>query len=50
MKRNFELQALSDLGKAYPEQARQYLRYTLRNFLYPRYRKIILKYLFSGHF
>jgi glycosyltransferase involved in cell wall biosynthesis len=50
MKRNFELQALSDLGKDYPEQAKKYLRYTLSNFLYPRYRKFILKYIFTGHF
>ena len=50
MKRNFELQALSDLGKAYPEQAKKYLHFSLSNFLYPRYRRIILKYLFTGHF
>lgn len=48
MKRNFELQALHDLSKDFPNEAKKYLQVSLFNFLHAKYRKFILKYLFTG--
>jgi len=50
MKRNFELLALSELGRDFPDEAKKYLHVSLINFFHAKYRKFILKYLFTGQF
>ena len=50
MKRNFELLAISELGKNFPNEAKKYLHVNLMNFFHAKYRKFILKYLFTGQF
>jgi len=50
MKRNFELLALSELGKDFPNEAKKYLHVNPINFFHAKYRKFILKYFFTGQF
>jgi hypothetical protein len=50
MKRNFELMALSELGKDFPNEAKKYLNVNFMNFFHAKYRRFIVKYLFTGQF
>jgi hypothetical protein len=48
MKRRFELLALTELQKFYPEEAKKYLNITFFNLLKSRYFKIIIIYWLRG--